>query len=85
MSVTALYECGGCDATARARLTSQFVSVSGRPYGFGSRVEQKASEAAPEGWIAFDPYTGCCYCPACWLSIQDGSVPSAGTGEINHG
>ena len=63
------FECGGCDATATGRLESRFVSLSGRPYGFGSRIETTAQEAAPEGWIAFDPYTGCTYCPPCWKSI----------------
>jgi len=69
MSVHAIYECDGCFTTTQATLRSEFVSVSGRSYGFGSRVEQKASQVAPDGWIAFDPYTGCCYCPTCWLGI----------------
>lgn len=72
MSVLVTYECDGCDAKAAARLRSEFVSVSGRNYGFGKHVEDKASDVAPEGWVPFDPYTGCCYCPTCWQSISSG-------------
>lgn len=70
MGVAVQFTCDGCEAKAEARLRSEFVSVSGRNYGFGSRVEDKASDAAPEGWVAFDPYTGCCYCATCWADIQ---------------
>jgi hypothetical protein len=69
MGVVAEYLCDGCDARATARLTSEFVSVSGRGHGFGARVEDKASKVAPEGWVAFDPYTGCTYCATCWADI----------------
>lgn len=69
MGTSVQFVCDGCEAKAEARLRSEFVSVSGRSYGFGRRVEDKASEVAPEGWIPFDPYTGCCYCPKCWQGI----------------
>jgi len=29
-------------------------------------------DIAPKGWIAFDPFTGCCYCPSCWEDIMSG-------------
>ena len=71
MSVTIHLSCGGCDATAEGTrpLKSEFVSFSGRSYGFGSMLQEKATAVVPEGWIAFDPYTGCCYCPKCWALI----------------
>ena len=69
MSVEVVYQCDGCDATTQATLRSRFVSFSGRDSGFGSVVEDKASGVAPEDWVAFDPYTFCTYCPACWLGI----------------
>ena len=71
MSVRVIFECDGCPSKTEARLKSEFVSISGRSYGLGRRIEQKASELAPDGWIAFDPYTGCCYCPTCWQSIME--------------
>lgn len=74
MSVTVKFSCGGCDAVADGTtfLRREFVSVSGRSYGFGSfRPANAVEDVTPEGWVAFDPYTGCCYCPTCWASIVD--------------
>ena len=34
--------------------------------------------ATPEGWMAFDPYTGMTYCSECWESIE---APSRGRSE----
>ena len=76
-----LFECGGCDAKAEGWLKREFVSISGRSWGFGSYRETKAQEAAPEGWVAFDPYTGCTYCPECWESIENGPLDSAANDE----
>lgn len=56
MSVTVTFQCGGCFAKAEGTTFLQ--------------REQHASEVAPEGWIAFDPYTGCCYCQDCWAAIE---------------
>ena len=72
MGVKVIFECGGCFAKAEgtAQLHAPFVSVSGKPYGFGSRREELASSVTPEGWVAFDPYTACTYCPACWEGIM---------------
>ena len=57
--ITMLFRCGGCDATAE---------------GTG-RLEKGASAQgiAPQGWVAFDPYTSCTYCPECWAEIV--SIP----------
>ncbi len=73
MSVRVVFECGGCFAKAEgtAPLRREFVSVSGRSYGIGSVVPVNTVEdVTPTGWIAFDPYTSCCYCPTCWSEIE---------------
>lgn len=72
MAITATihYNCGGCDAKVDVevdRLDSRFHGVTGHEYGFGHWDEPKIDvvEHCPEGWMAFDPYTRCCYCPGC--------------------
>ena len=64
------YSCDGCDAKETGQLKSTFVGINGMSYGWGVRHETTAQEAAPEGWIAFDPYTLCTYCPECWAGIE---------------
>lgn len=75
IEVVLKYQCGGClkNETVTSHLSSHFVSLSGRSYGFGSRQNDKADAEilAPEGWVAFDPYTGSCYCPECWKGIEN--------------
>jgi len=73
VSIKITFECSGC-----------FVTVAGtRPLGsrwdaihtfsdggsVGRYVDDRPQDVAPEGWVAFDPYTRCCYCPKCWASI----------------
>lgn len=73
MSVVVTCKCDGCDAetVGTGRLKMEFVSFSGRDHGFGTRRWVNTPDSvAPEGWIASDPYTGCCYCPACWDEIM---------------
>lgn len=72
MSVTVNFACGGCDATAPGTrpLGRSFVSITGKGHGFGSYRYLTAQDVAPDGWTAFDPYTGCCYCPKCWAEID---------------
>jgi hypothetical protein len=75
MSVTVKYSCGGCDAEAEGTepLKIGFRSVSGRSWGLGSYVPMNSPvSVAPEGWMPFDPYTHCCYCPDCWAEIEVG-------------
>lgn len=63
MSVHVTYECDGCDNKTEpvhlwcktTRLNSSFVQ----------RDYPQPRDAAPPGWIAYDPYTQCCYCPEC--------------------
>lgn len=68
------FACDGCHKsveTDAVRLDSRFRSFSGRDYGFGFWVNDKpdAEQFTPEGWMAFDPYTRCCYCPDCVAEI----------------
>jgi len=79
--VKVLFECGGCDAKAEGTdyLRREFRSISGRSYGIGGAVEvNSVDDVVPEGWVAFDPYTYCCYCPVC---VEDIWPSSALTGE----
>lgn len=72
MPVTLKLSCGGCDATADATgpLRKRFVSFSGQDHGFGTiQLDGDPEDLAPEGWVMFDPYTFCTYCPDCWASI----------------
>jgi hypothetical protein len=76
------YHCGGCDAVATApgqTIRREFESFSGHAYGVGTHVLKPSidgvvTSAAPEGWMPFDPYTQCTYCPACWASIDAGET-----------
>lgn len=74
MTVTVQFECGGCFAKASGTkwLEREFHSFSGKGRGFGVHRYTTPQDVAPEGWVAFDPYTGCCYCPECWASIEAG-------------
>jgi hypothetical protein len=76
--ITLTFECGGCFAKAQGTtwLKREFVSVSGRSHGIGSYRYDTPEDVAPEGWIAFDPYTGCTYCPKCWSEIVTPPSPS---------
>lgn len=72
MSVTATvkYECNGCFAVEEIKvgpLRSRFHGVTGHEHGFGHWEDEviDAEKHAPEGWMAFDPYTRMCYCPKC--------------------
>lgn len=68
------YSCGGCskvESVDGGMVNNKFHSISGQDWGFG-RYETAMPDVvalAPEGWIAFDPWTQCTYCPACWADI----------------
>ena len=72
MGVFLEFRCGGCDAVAPATraLQAPFISVSGKSYGIGSHQIEPIKNVFPAGWMPFDPYTGCCYCPECWKDIE---------------
>jgi hypothetical protein len=71
------FKCGGCAAEATTEAKSaHFDSVNGRGWGFGRWAYPTIAECAPEGWIAYDPYTQGQYCPECWDEI-DSSLPAS--------
>lgn len=72
------FECGGCfkKEPGTKWISQHFQSFSGRSYGIGSYVRDTIEDVTPEGWIAFDPYTQCTYCPECWASIVTDIVPA---------
>ncbi len=82
--ITLTFSCGGCFSQAEGTraLLREFESISGRSYGIGSYRYDTPQDVAPDGWIAFDPYTGCTYCPKCWGEIQQEPVATdSGTGS----
>lgn len=72
IDMTLHLECGGCflKATTKATLSRVFKSFSGKGHGWGSYSIEMSEPDYPEGWVPFDPYTGCTYCPDCWASIE---------------
>jgi len=65
------FSCDGCHVETMGTdfLHSQFKGITGKSHGFGHWEHDKAEDVCPEGWIAFDPYTQCTYCPECWAEI----------------
>jgi hypothetical protein len=79
VSVRVIFSCGGCDAVVEGTkwLSKRFESLSGRDHGFGGPVwDVRVEDVVPEGWVAFDPYTYCCYCPTCWAGITADKEPA---------
>lgn len=71
MAVHLVLECGGCNAAATTeRLRKEFHGINGRPWGFGVGKVNDVEELTPPGWVMFDPWTYCTYCPTCWAEIQ---------------
>lgn len=77
MSIHIVYFCSGCPREATVNVGANVISV---PIGGGiDRVaveKPRVDESAPDGWIAFDPYTHVTYCPECWDRIENGEPPS---------
>lgn len=74
MSVRLMFECDGCTAKSdgTGRMVRKFQPVAERTEGFDVwRWVASPEELAPEGWIAADPWTSCCYCPKCWQEIME--------------
>ena len=73
MGVEVIFRCGGCSATAPGKepLKREFRSFSGRSWGVGGSINVNyVDDVAPDGWVAYDPYTYCTYCPKCWEEIM---------------
>lgn len=70
------FACSGCDATAEGTKPLRQGIVTEH----GLAVEPvRAIDTVPEGWVLFDPYTGCTYCPTCWQEIEGGVRPDRET------
>jgi hypothetical protein len=78
MTVTVSFECGGCFEKAEGTTWLNRYEAS-RMGNWVSHATTNPQDVAPEGWIAFDPYTGCCYCPKCWAWIESDD-PDKGDG-----
>lgn len=72
MPIIITFKCGGCEAVVKSGIVNrEFISLNGLGHGWGHYEYPSIRDAAPEDWMAFDPYTGCCYCPTCWKSIEE--------------
>lgn len=74
MSIVATFNCDGCHRFQASKKIPQrrFIGVNGKSHGFGHWEYDTFEDIAPNDWVAFDPYTGCCYCPECWAGILSG-------------
>ena len=72
MTIRATYSCDGCFTKIEGTTWFQrkFISATGKPYGLGTYTYSSVQDLTPTGWVDFDPFTGCCYCPECWKSIE---------------
>lgn len=79
MPISVTFECGGCRAVAagtgplRQRISQEPVSST------WDRVTVQpplVESIAPDGWMPFDPYSHCTYCPECWAGIISEPVAS---------
>lgn len=77
MPTTLKLSCSGCfvEAEGTKPLSRKFRSFSGNDYGFGTYVVEPIDDSVPEGWVMFDPHTGCTYCPKCWADIETEETP----------
>lgn len=91
MSVTVVFQCSGCFAEpepVRAKVMTKglFSAAAGVTRdGWVVRHKPSIESLAPDGWVPFDPYTGLCYCPTCWASIEvdDHPTPAKRSGADN--
>lgn len=82
--IEVIFECGGCGAEAKGTepIRNVFHSLSGKGYGFGTHKQMSVESVTPDGWIAFDPWTQCTYCPECWDSLKNNMNSSQDEGGI---
>lgn len=71
MTVKVVFECDGCETTVKGTepIKRFFESFNVKGYGFGTYHTLTIEDVLPKGWIDFDPYTSCTYCPNCWEEI----------------
>lgn len=70
MPVRVEFECSGCFIKRQGTrpIGRTFVGVGSHSYRYDT-----IWDVTPEGWITADLHTGCCYCPKCWMEIEDES------------
>ena len=71
IQIQIFYECGGIDASAQTeklRVTKR-IDLDPKVISTYDDIQTIIERNAPEGWMCFDPWTNCCYCPNCWASI----------------
>lgn len=66
MTIKVVLTCGGCFAETSVDVREEVEQIS---ENWVRKRVPRIPEVTPEGWVAFDPYTGCCYCPECWAGI----------------
>jgi len=67
MSITLKISCDGCHTETESKDVRVKIE---RLYGnWVKRHIPSIKESMPEGWVSFDPYTGCTYCKKCWSEI----------------
>lgn len=77
MPVTLKLSCGGCFTKVEVGpLRARHESLFGG--NLCARVVDKPESLTPEGWVMFDPYTHCTYCPKCWAEIDTEPVRCTG-------
>lgn len=62
MTVKCEFMCDGCGVTASG-------SASLDRQRWNETLSESVQRTAPDGWVAFDPFTRVSYCPACWLYV----------------
>lgn len=85
MSIKIKFSCDGCfaEADGTRRLERHTCPAFRGEFprdGSGCFVVHEydtVQDVAPNGWMPFDPYTGCCYCPKCWGEIEGASEERA--------
>ena len=70
MSITLNFQCDGCHDKKDGK---SFIKKATEQIGnsnFVRKLPWDIQAQSPNGWIASDPYTDCCYCPKCWDEIE---------------
>jgi hypothetical protein len=72
------YRCTGCFAEETVQDVRPLQDAEhGVRFGMVRYAVPTIELAAPKGWVAWDPYTLCTYCPACWATIEGAAVSSS--------
>ena len=70
MSVSIVLNCDGCEASTQGGSMYRHLGPRvGHSLYLRPTLEAAFEAAVPDGWVAYDPWTYCTYCPDCWESI----------------